>query len=278
MFESWADRIYVSYIFEWNKDKAALWASHPRALVGGTGYDYKVKLPREIEGIVPKINIGFTTRGCIRRCGFCFVPKMEGSIRAVADINQIWDGKAKEIMLLDNNILALPSHFKLVCDQIRKNKLKVDFNQGLDLRLLYANKGLLLEELQTIKHPEYKFAWDLDDDSMVDKLKWLNDVLGRCTIYVYTGDISYEKAYWKVNELKKMNHNAHLMLHISQREGPKDAKLRKLRSWVNAHAVFQGMTFEEYLESDGKIDSKKSTIDRKSHKEEVIDESQIKLF
>ena len=269
MFESWADKIYVSSVFEWSKKETAYWSSNPRALIGGTGWDYSVKLNPEIDAIVPKINVGFTTRGCVRKCEFCFVPKMEGLIRPVADVLQIWDGKSKEIMLLDNNILALPAHFRKICDQIRVNKLKVDFNQGMDLRILYANQSLL-KELQTIRHPEYKFAWDLDDDTMLGKLEWLHDNLGRCTVYVFAGILPYEKIYWKLTELKRMGHNAHLMLHISLRD---DARYKKLRSWVNAHAVFQAMSYEEYCESNGKIDSSKSDITRKSHKEGVVEET-----
>lgn len=271
MFEEWADTIYVSSVFEWSKEKTKYWSTNKRAIIGGTGWDYKVKLNEEIDRIVPKINVGFTTRGCVRKCEFCFVPKMEGLIRPVADVLQIWDGKSKEIMLLDNNILALPAHFRKICDQIRTNKLKVDFNQGMDLRILYVNQTLV-RELQTIRHPEFKFAWDLDDDSMVRKLEWLHDNLGRCTIYVYTDGkcITYEKCFWKLNELKRMGHNGHLMLNICLREDP---VYKKLRSWVNAHAVFQAMSYEDYCASNGKINSSMSTITRKSHKKEEVEDT-----
>ena len=273
MFEAWADTIYVSSVFEWSKEDTRYWSSNKRAIIGGTGWDYSVKLPPEIDKIIPKINIGFTTRGCVRKCEFCFVPKMEGLIRPVAGIKDIWDGKTKDIALLDNNILALPNHFRQVCKDIRDNKLKVDFNQGMDLRILYVNQTLV-QELQTIRHPEYKFAWDLDDDSMVGKLEWLHDNLGRCTIYVYTDgqNLTWDKLMWKLNRLKEMGHNAHLMLNICLRE---DLKYKKLRSWVNAHAVYQAMSYEEYLASNGKIDSSKSEIDRKSHKIEGIDETPL---
>jgi len=271
MFETWADRIYVSSVFEWSREATSHWSNNKRALIGGTGWDYKVKLDKEIDAITPRINVGFTTRGCVRKCDFCFVPKMEGLIHPVANVVDIWDGKSKDIMLLDNNILALPEHFRKQCDFIRKNKIKVDFNQGMDLRILYVNQSLV-QELQTIRHPEYKFAWDLDDDSMVGKLEWLHDNLGRCTIYVYTDgvNLSMEKLMWKLNELKRMGHNAHLMLNICLRD---DIRYKKLRSWVNAHAVYQAMSFDEYIASNGKIDSSRSEITRKSHKEEAVDET-----
>jgi len=65
------DRVYASKVF-----------------VGGSGYDLKSELPPEIEAVVPDYegfkadySIGFTSRGCIRDCGFCIIREKEGLIR-----------------------------------------------------------------------------------------------------------------------------------------------------------------------------------------------------
>ena len=110
LMAAWADKIYVSAIYTWSKDKCGEWEG--RAEIGGSGYDLKKTLPPEIENVRPRINMGFTTRGCVRRCPFCIVSEKEGGIRAVGDIYDIWDGRSKEVELLDNNILALPDHFE----------------------------------------------------------------------------------------------------------------------------------------------------------------------
>ena len=150
------DKTYVSCVFPENRYKCLIFEG--KALIGGSGYDMSVKLPPDIEAVKPRINWGFTTRGCIRRCHFCFVPQMEGSISAIGDIYDIWDGKSKELFIMDNNILALPNHFKEICGQLRAEKLKVDFNQGLDHRLLTED---LWRELQSLKHiREIRFAFD----------------------------------------------------------------------------------------------------------------------
>ena len=155
LFADKAEKVYVSCIFDWNRDKCNEWHG---AYIGGSGYSLDITLPAEIEAMKPKINYGFTTRGCIRNCYFCIVPKKEGGIKAVGDIYDIWDGKSKELVVMDNNILAMPEHFKLICSQIRKEKLKVDFNQGLDHRLLTDE---LCQELLTIRHKrEIRFAYD----------------------------------------------------------------------------------------------------------------------
>lgn len=153
-----ADKVYVSCIFDFNKEQCREYEGLPNAVIGGSGYDMKINLPPEIEAIKPHINLGFTTRGCIRRCYFCIVPQKEGNIRAENDIYDIWDGKSKKITLLDNNVLALPEHFLKIAAQLKKENLSVDFNQGLDHRLLTDE---IAKEIMSIKFfREIRFAFD----------------------------------------------------------------------------------------------------------------------
>jgi len=128
------NKIYVSCVFDYNKHFCKKWEGI--ANIGGSGYSLKKCLPVKIEQIKPKINFGFTTRGCIRNCYFCIVPEKEGGIHVVGDIYDLWDGEGKDITLLDNNILAAPEHFFKISKQLKKENLRVDFNQGLDHRLL----------------------------------------------------------------------------------------------------------------------------------------------
>lgn len=152
------DKIYISCVFTWNKTKATFYEQYPQAVIGGSGYDLLKQLPIELDKIKPKINYGFTTRGCIRKCPFCIVPKKEGKIRIVNDLYDIWDGRSKWVILLDNNILALPEHFAHICKQIKKENLRVDFNQGLDVRLFTAKEAIILKELRPLK--QWRFAFD----------------------------------------------------------------------------------------------------------------------
>jgi hypothetical protein len=170
-----SDLIYVSSIFTKNKWKCEEWEGI--AEIGGSGYDIKKRLPDEIEKIKPKINFGFTTRGCIRKCPFCIVHEKEGDIRIEGDIYDIWDGKSKNIVLLDNNILAIPEHFMLICKQLKKEKLKIDFNQGLDHRLITDR---LAKELLSLEHlKEIRFAFD--------NVSYKNTVLEALKILKYNG-------------------------------------------------------------------------------------------
>lgn len=233
-----ADKIYVSCIFTKNRDQCKEWEGY--AEIGGSGYDLKKKLPQEIDNIKLHINWGFTSRGCIRNCHFCFVPEMEGKIHAVGDIYDLWDGKSKDLVIMDNNILASPRHFLMICAQLRKEKIKVDFNQGLDIRLL---NSVTARELKTIRHKEYKFAWD-GNEALEDKFKYAYEHLKRCTVYVLAGFLSWERTMEKLLKLKEIGHVAYLMRHESIYKEPRYIQLAR---WVNQHHIFRGMTFEQFL-------------------------------
>jgi len=60
--------------------------------------------------------MGFTSRGCVRECGFCFVPKKEGKFRDVAEIKDLINPKSNVLILHDNNLTADP----LVIDKLHK--------------------------------------------------------------------------------------------------------------------------------------------------------------
>lgn len=239
------DKIYVSCIFSWNVNECNDWFD---AEIGGSGWSLQKELPPEINVMKPKINIGFTTRGCIRRCPFCIVPIKEGVIRIEGDIYDIWDGKSKDLILLDNNILALFNHFKIICGQIKKEKLRVDFNQGLDCRLLTEESVKLLK---SISHIEYRFAFDdIKLKSQVDKTITLLQEYGinRCNWYVLVGfNSSLEEDFERLNYLRSRNQNAFVQRYETCK-GKKEYIL--MARWVNQHHIFQTHTYEEFCKKD----------------------------
>jgi len=82
----------------------------------------------------------FTSRGCIRRCPFCAVWRTEGKLRELDD----WPVRP---IICDNNLLACSRrHFDRVIDRLKPLK-SIDFNQGLDARLLTQHHADRLAEL-----------------------------------------------------------------------------------------------------------------------------------
>jgi len=246
-----SDKVYVSCVFDWNKRLAQEWEG--KAEIGGSGYSLTTILPPEIDRIKPRINLGFTTRGCIRKCYFCIVPKKEGMVHAVGDIYDIWDGKSKELVIMDNNILALPEHFKLIASQLRKEKLKVDFNQGLDHRLLTED---LAHELLTLKHiHEIRFAFD-DLSYKPSVLKALGilkkggmrDWGSRWYIYIGEKD-TFESVYERMKLLQEHKQAVYVM---RDRKVYSDPRWIALSSWGNTMGAFK-MDLNEILKSSDRM-------------------------
>lgn len=151
---------------------------------------------RPIEDLVPDYSIldqvaykypvrdayfAYTSRGCIRKCHFCGVPKLEGGQRdtesltaLVKSIDALY-GPKKDLVLMDNNVVASP-RFKEIIAEIRDlgftpgAKLqrdgmrvpvqrRVDFNQGVDARIL-SKDPVYLRELATICLKPLRIAFD----------------------------------------------------------------------------------------------------------------------
>ncbi len=123
---------------------------------------------------------GYASRGCVRKCAFCGVPTLEGAqrempslTRLIAGINKA-HGPKKDLVLMDNNITA-SARYKEVIAEIRDigfargAKLKradkpavqrrVDFNQGVDARIL-AKSPMFLREMATICISPLRIAFD----------------------------------------------------------------------------------------------------------------------
>lgn len=86
-------------------------------------------------------SIVFSSRGCIRACQFCAVPRLEPEFSALSSIADLVCRSHTQIVLWDNNFLASPYARDILCElrEIRNDKGRkfwVDFNQGLDARLL----------------------------------------------------------------------------------------------------------------------------------------------
>ncbi len=94
-------------------------------------------------------SILFASRGCVRKCGFCSVPKLEGRPSGLLySIAHLIEPSHKRVILWDNNILGNPN-WKEIFDELATLGKIVDFNQGLDARLVTDEVGVKLKKLRT---------------------------------------------------------------------------------------------------------------------------------
>lgn len=90
----------------------------------------------------------FTSRGCIRRCPYCVVPQIEGTIRrTIEDLKRYVYPGHKRIILWDNNFFASPN-WKSLLNELCEINLPVDFNQGVDCRLIDDEKAGMITNLR----------------------------------------------------------------------------------------------------------------------------------
>lgn len=163
------DKVYLSKVFTFTPDISTI-IQADEIKRGGTGYDINKKLPEEIDNEQPDYSIyqaskwfdgktayGFLTRGCIRKCPWCVVPQKEGAIHKYRDIEDVLQNK-KAAILMDNNILASDYCYEQL-NKIAKIGCKVDFNQGLDARIIVANP---------------------DIPKLLSKIKWLSPIRLAC--------------------------------------------------------------------------------------------------
>ena len=132
---------------------------------GGTGYDIKKVLLPEIDRMIPDYDLynvdknlayGFLTRGCPNRCKWCVVPAKEGNITTYMDIADVSAGR-KNVILMDNNILASNYGLQQI-EKIVSMGVRVDFNQGLDARLVTEDVAKLLAKVKWIKRIRVRYT------------------------------------------------------------------------------------------------------------------------
>ncbi len=143
--------------------------------------DYDILSQVKYQYPVRDAYFAYTSRGCIRKCHFCGVPKLEGGQRDTESLTDLvraiddYYGPKKDLILMDNNVVASP-RFKDIIAEIRDlgfvpgAKLqrpgmrvpiqrRVDFNQGVDARILCKDR-MYLRELATICLKPLRIAFD----------------------------------------------------------------------------------------------------------------------
>jgi len=188
-----ADEVYASCVFQMpgsEKRMGLLRARFGERLrCGGTGVDYQLRLPPEVEALpsdyslYPQLGdraIGFLTRGCPGSCAFCVVPKKEGGPRQVADLDTLLEGgRRSRLILLDDNLLAHPEADSFLEDIVRRD-VAVNFNQSLDILRITPERAGLLRRIRAmnVKFTRSVYHFSLNDCRNLEKVSQSYDHLG----------------------------------------------------------------------------------------------------
>lgn len=287
------DKVFISKVFTDTKvpEKAL---KMENVEYGGTGFFYNEAkpLPCEIEHHMPDYHlydkwvyeqlrngkkrtefeyyldysIGFTTRGCFRRCEFC-VNKNYTHVSKHSPLDEFYDSSRKYICLLDDNILGYPKWKDVFNDLIETGKY-FQYKQGMDERILNEEKCDMLSKCKY--KGDFIFAFDniADKDIIVEKVKlWRQYIRKTTKFYVFCGfdrTDKWDDEFWKqdimdtferIQTLMKFGCLPYIMRFNRYEESPYRGMYINLARWCNQPNLFKKKSFREFCIANGKDSS-----------------------
>lgn len=270
------EKIFASAIFTRSREKCESLKEYygDKIEIGGTGWNLNKKLDSKIEQMKPDYNLysieeiaskmkgigtkecklkkateivnagmGFTSRGCVRQCGFCFVPKKEGEFRQDSEIKDLINPKSNILILHDNNLTADPNCIDKL-NEIRDRKLIVDINQGCDVRLMNEDIAKSLSEVKHLRSIHY--AWDLMgfENQVMEGIEILSKFIRpyRHMCFVLVGfNTSFEEDMYRFKRLTELKIDPFIMVY-NQKD---DKRLKHFARWVNSR-IYKSCDFKDY--------------------------------
>jgi hypothetical protein len=250
------DKVFVSNIFDINKDRVSV-VNCADVQFGGIGSNNPhLQLPCEIENTEPfyfddeDTSHGFITRGCIRKCWFCKVPKYEGNLKAYNTVESIV--KHKKVKFYDNNILAYPEHMKVFQWLLDHPRIKCEFNQGLDFRLVNDENLDALSRLNYMG--EYIFAFDEPkyQPLLEKKLALIKKYIPKpwkLKFYIYYHpSMDLKQLFERVEWCRDRECLPYVMRDIACWDSPLKNFLIDYAAYCNQAGMFKNLTFAQFLE------------------------------
>ena len=285
------DAVFIAKVFDYTKiDHHLLEFDH--VYFGGTGFffDHAPVLPYEIEHQMPdyhiydeyishdkkhvnqknywqdyqNYSIGFATRGCFRQCEFC-VNHQKRRAEFHSHISEWLDPTRKGIYLWDDNILAAPC-WRSVFAELEATGKRYKFRQGLDLRLMTAERAKMLDESHY--HGDFIFAFDhLDEAPMIeDKLRLWRQYTDKPTkLYVLAGfesqdEHEIESVFKRIEIILRYGCLPYIMRHEKYLDSPYKNMFIQIARWCNQPRFLKKLSFRQYAEQCQKYHKTKDTL------------------
>ena len=262
------DKIYASKIFEYS-DGSLL--DPGQMEIGGTGWDKTVALPPEIEALQPDYtlygyphNIGFAMRGCRFRCKFCVVPEKEGQPFANSTIEEIWQQRDSDfVVLLDNDFFGNPEWRERI-EEIRRHDLRISFSQGLNIRIITDEQAAALASVRfrTLggQKKQVHFAWDQwgkGTEKLIDEGFARVTAAGvkpyQMAFFVLVGwNTTVEQDLYRIDKLHGMGADVFVMPYDRA-----DPYQKALARWNNRH-VWRSVPWSEYQYGDWRPEQRRA--------------------
>lgn len=223
------------------------------AFYGGTKVTIHQGICDEIENLAPLYGIDikgapypinkivlYASRGCVNKCGYCAVPRLEGEMRSFKTIKYMLPDNRDDfngVVLYDNNFTE-HEYFNDICDELIEYDLPVDIH-GLHVESFTEDHAKKFSQMK------FHAQSDLGSNYLrfsFDKLKYrdsLDKAHGYVTkynlkpntfAYLLFGYIDTPEDFWnRINETKKIvdKHNKPIFLYPQRYEPLTPGKRRK---------------------------------------------------
>ena len=271
------DKIYISKVFTFTKVPSSVYLLE-NVVLGGTGFfeDGGEALPNVIEHHKPdydlyktyienrikegkkkgryvdyeKYSIGFTSRGCFRKCEFCVNKKYDRAIRH-SPVSEFLDKEKPYIYLWDDNILAF-SGWKDILDELEATGKPFQFRQGLDIRLMNDEKARRFSKVKY--HGDFIFAFDyIEDREIIEKkLKlWKRYSTKTTKLYVLCAYESQDaqdirNTFERIKILMKYGCLPYIMRYEDYNDSEYKGMYVQLARWCNQPNFFKKKSFRQF--------------------------------
>ncbi len=275
------DKVYISRVFTFTSVPEGI-TSLPNVVVGGTGFfeDGGENLPYEIEHHMPDYDlykdyangeidkgrnknavsdyldysIGFTTRGCFRKCSFCVNKKYDKAV-IHSPVNEFYDPTRPYIYLWDDNFLAFGG-WESILDDLEATGKPFQFRQGIDVRLMTDKKAKRLSN--TKYHGDFIFAFDhLEERDLIEeKLKlWKRYSIKTTKLYVLCAYNSQDEhdivdTFERIKILMKYGCLPYIMRYESYKDSPWRTLYVQIARWCNQPQFFKKKSFRQFCEAN----------------------------
>ncbi len=285
------DLVYVSKVFSFSKVPDFI-HDNDKFILGGTGFEHiERNLCSEIEHSMPdytlydeyvqkqihlgnkskayfndylNYSIGFTTRGCFRKCAFC-VNKKYDRVKKHSNVNEFLDLNRKYINLWDDNFLGY-SNWHEVLEELNSTGRPFQFRQGLDIRLMTEEKAIIFSNSRY--HGDYIFAFDHIKDAKLiqEKLKiWRTKVKKTTKLYVLcafesTDIVDINNTFERIKILMEYGCLPYIMRYESYKGSQHENLYTQLARWCNQPSIFKKMSFRQFSERNQYYHKNKNTL------------------
>ena len=285
------DKYYISKVFNYTHVPEEI-LDLPNITIGGTGFfeDGGCSLPHDIEHHMPDYSlynefvstqiekglkevrydhylhcsIGFTTRGCFRKCEFCVNKKYDRPFKH-SPLEEFYDENRRFICLLDDNILAFRD-WEEIFDELISTGKRFQFKQGLDIRLLTEKKAEKLAQCHY--HGDYIFAFDhIEDKELIEKrLKiWRKHSKKSTKLYVLCAYSSQdakdiENTFERIRILMKYGCLPYVMRYNAYLDSKYKSLYTSISRWCNQPRIFKKMSFRTFCLEHQKMRKNQDTL------------------